>query len=225
MRILSRFSDILVANIHALLDRVENPEAMIGQVIREMEDGLAVARSYAACGIAVERRLARELAQQPSTIEFWRTRAGAAVKANRDDLARLALARKKEHEALAADLENQYTGALKTATEVRASLCALEAALAAARRKQHSLIARHRAAQTWQALGRAAGTRLGTGFTAGAKLQHWEERLTQLEDELTAQAEVQGLGALESNFANWETEVALDRELAALKAEDEECPE
>ena len=41
MRILSRCSDILVANINALLDRAENPEAMITQVIREMEDDLA----------------------------------------------------------------------------------------------------------------------------------------------------------------------------------------
>ena len=41
MRILSRCSDIMVANIHAMLDKAENPEAMISQVIREMEDGLA----------------------------------------------------------------------------------------------------------------------------------------------------------------------------------------
>jgi len=219
MRVLSRFSDILVANIHGLLDRVENPEAMIGQVIREMEDGLAVARSYAASAIAAERRLGRELAQQHSAVDFWQTKARAAVQASRDDLARLALARKKEHETLTADIKTQLAAALETATQVRVSLHALEAALAAARRKQRALIARHRAAQTRQALGRAAGTRLGTGFNAGAKLLHWEERLTELEDEIAAQAEVQGLGGLESTFTTWESEADLDRELAALKEE------
>ncbi len=56
MRILSRCSDILIANINALLDKAENPEAMIGQIIREMEDDLAAARSHAASAIAAESR-------------------------------------------------------------------------------------------------------------------------------------------------------------------------
>src|SRR5580658_9012273 len=98
MRILSRCSDIIVANINVLLDKAENPEAMIGQVIREMEDDLAVARSHAACVIAAERRLSRDLAEQRIGIEFWQTKARAGVAANREDLARVALARKKELE-------------------------------------------------------------------------------------------------------------------------------
>ena len=35
MRILSRCSDIIVANIHALLDNAENPDVMLAQIIRE----------------------------------------------------------------------------------------------------------------------------------------------------------------------------------------------
>ena len=46
MRILSRCTDIVVANINELLDRAENPEVMIAQVIREMEDDLAAARAH-----------------------------------------------------------------------------------------------------------------------------------------------------------------------------------
>jgi len=209
----------MVANINALLDRLESPEAMIGQIIGEMEDGLAVARSYAASAIAAERRLGRELAQQRIAVEFWQTKARAAVTAKREDLARLALARKREHETLAADLATQHAAALETCTQVLASLHAVESGFAAARRKQRSLIARHRAAQVRQELCRAAGTRLGTGCTAAAKLQRWEERLTDLEDEIAAQTELQGLAGLETTFASWESEADLDRELAALKEE------
>ena len=133
MRILSRCSDIIVANINVLLDKAENPEAMIAQVIREMEDELAMARSHAASAIAAERRLNRELAEQRVGIEFWRTKARAAVAANRDDLARLALARKKELEISAAELATQHAAALETSTQVRASLHALETNLAVAR--------------------------------------------------------------------------------------------
>jgi phage shock protein A len=220
MRILSRCSDILVANIHALLDKAENPEAMIGQVIREMEEGLAVARGHAAMAIAAERRLNRELAEQRTSIEFWRTKARTAVAANRDDLARVALARKMELEISAAELATQtHAAALETSAQIRASLHALEINLSAALRKQRSLIARHRATQARRALGRAAGKRLGSGFSPGAKLQQWEQRLTDLEDVIAAETEVQGLGGPETTFATWETEAELDRELAALKEE------
>ena len=41
MTMFRRVSDVLTANLHALLDRAENPEAMLAQVIREMEEGLA----------------------------------------------------------------------------------------------------------------------------------------------------------------------------------------
>ena len=39
MGIFSRVSDIITANLNSLLDRAENPEAMLAQVIREMADG------------------------------------------------------------------------------------------------------------------------------------------------------------------------------------------
>jgi phage shock protein A len=219
MRILSRCSDIVVANINALLDRVENPEAMLGQVVREMEESLASARSYAASAIAAERRLGRELAQQREAALFWQDKARAAVAGNRDDLARLALARKREHETLLRELERQHLGAVETSTQVRAALRDLEAALAAAQRKQRSLIARHRAALARRQLCRATGARLASDVALGTKLQHWDERITQWEDEAAALMEVQHLEGAESAFARWEADAELDHELATLKKE------
>jgi len=97
MRILSRFSDLVRANFHSLFDRLEKPMVMIEQVVREMEDRLAAARSYGATAIAAERRLARELAAASGQLwNLWMNKARAAVAANRDDLARLALARKRK---------------------------------------------------------------------------------------------------------------------------------
>jgi phage shock protein A len=222
MRILSRCSNLVVANINALLARAENPEVMLGQIVRDMEDSLAAARSYAASAIAAERRLDRELAQHRSAVEYWQNKARAAVAANRDDLARLALRRRREHESLVRDLETQHLAALETSTQVRAALHDLEAALAAARRKQRSLIARHRAAQARRELCRSGGATFHSGLAFGAKLAHWEERITQFEDEIAAFAEVQNLEDVESTFARWEAEVELDRELDALKKDTQE---
>jgi phage shock protein A len=87
-----------------------------------VEDGLAATRSYAASAFAAERRLGGELAQERTAIEFWHNKVRAAMTAQREDMARLALARKKEHETLAADLAAQHAAPLETSTQVRASL-------------------------------------------------------------------------------------------------------
>ena len=107
MSIFSRLSDIIASNLNALLDRVENPEALLVQVIREMEEGLAAARRYAALAIAAERRIGRELEQNRAEAERWQNKAREALAAERDDLARRALIRKREHEDLVRGLETQ----------------------------------------------------------------------------------------------------------------------
>jgi phage shock protein A len=219
MTILSRCSDIVVANINALLDRVEDPEAMITQIIRDMEDSLAAARGHAAKAIAVERWLLRELTRERAEIEQWQTKARTAVAANHDDLARQALTRKKELEMSVAELAIQHTASLEASAQARAALGTLEANLAAARRKQRSLIARRRAALAQRELCRAAGKRLGADVTLASRLQRWETRMTDLEDEIAAATEVQGLAGTEARIAQCEIDAEIDRELNALKVE------
>lgn len=217
MRILTRCSDLVLANIHGLLDRLEKPIVMIEQVIREMEDRLASARSYAARAIAPERRLGREVAEQRTAVELWMNKARAAVTANRDDLARLALARKKEHERLATELTEQHKTALETSVQVRASLHAVESALAEARRRQRCLMARHGAALARQELYRAHGNPMADWSTTAAKLERFAERVTELEEEINAQDELQSLTGEEVAFAQWQFETELDQELTDLK--------
>src|SRR3954464_5807968 len=96
MGIFSRVSDIITANLNALLDRAEDPEAMLAQVIREMEDRLARARRFAAVAIAAEWRLRREWEEHRGQVEYWTGRAQEALAAGREDLARRAVARKLE---------------------------------------------------------------------------------------------------------------------------------
>jgi hypothetical protein len=61
--------------------------------------------------------------------------------------------------------------------------------------------------------------RLGTDVAAGAKLRRWDERLSELEDEITAQMEVQGVGGVESVFGRWEMEAEIEKELGAMRKE------
>src|SRR5437762_11675091 len=119
MRILSRLSDIFSANFHALLDQVENPEALLAHVVREMEESVAATRGYAASAIAAERRIGRELEQNRAEVEHWQSKAREALTAGREDLARRALARKREHEDLVTGLQAHLASASETARNVR----------------------------------------------------------------------------------------------------------
>jgi phage shock protein A len=219
MRIFARLSDLIAANVNALLDRAEDPAKMIAQVIRDMEDGLADARRYAATAIAAERRLGRELDQNRTQAEFWRAKARTALTLDREDLARRMIARKKEHDALVSSLEAQHAQTVQTTVQVRTALRALEARLAEARRKQRSLLARQGAARV-----RAAVYRTGAGLAgfpnAQAHFDRLENRLVEFEDEVAAQAELalEG-GGLEGELADLERERAVNEELAELERE------
>jgi phage shock protein A len=220
MSIFSRLSDIIASNINALLDKAENPEVMIAQIIREMEEGLASARSYAATAIAAERRIGRELEQNRLQAEQWKAKAREALAAGREDLARRALVRKREHEDLVTSLDRQHSESLQTSQNVRTSLRALEARLAEARRKQRSLLARHRAALARAELHRFAGAGMGAFCGSQAKFDRLENQLIDFEDELAALGELDQVHtALDADFADLEREQAIDEELEALKSE------
>jgi len=220
MGIFARLSDIITSNINALLDRAENPEWMIAQIIREMEEGLASAKRYAATAIAAERRIGRELEQNRLQVEHWKSKAKQALVAEREDLARRALARKMEHEDLVRSLENQHEQALQTCQNVRTSLHALEARLAEARRKQRTLLARHSAALARVELHRFAGAGFPAFSGSQAKFDRLENQIIDFEDELTALADLHNLQTgLEADFAELERQQAIEGELQEMKRE------
>ena len=54
MGIIARFRDIMEANFNALLDRAEDPEKMIDQYLRDLEEDLAKDKAETASVMAEE---------------------------------------------------------------------------------------------------------------------------------------------------------------------------
>ena len=217
MSLFSRISDILSANLNALLDRAENPEVMLNQLIREMEDCLVRARRYAAVAIAAEIRLRRDRDDNHALGEQWKSRAREALVAGREELARQALARKQEHEALARGLEHEHSEALRVGQSARTTLEALGARLTEARRKQQVLIARHRIAQVRVEVYRYLGAGQSNFVASQARFDRLADRISERVDELAAEAELHDRTGLEADFTDLERQRAIARELEALK--------
>jgi len=148
MSIFSRLSDIINANINALLEKAEDPEKIIRLMIQEMEDTLVEIRSAAAKCIADRKELKRHADHLEKESAEWARRAELAVRREREDLARAALA---EKQAIADRIEhmNGETGLLEQQlAKFNEDITKLQAKLTDAKNRQRSIVLRHKTATT-----------------------------------------------------------------------------
>lgn len=215
--IFRRINDIINSNINDLLDRIEDPERMIKQIIREMEENIARCRDDVIGAIASEKQLLRELEQQRKQAEDWQARAEQAMQAEREDLARTALARKKEIERIVGNLEPAWSAARNTSERLKEQLRKLEDKLDEAKRKRTTLAARQRAAEARQQMD---GTlrHFESGLDAQKRFERMEDRVAEIEAHIDAAAELdQNASALEKEFLKLEVDNDVEVELAALR--------
>lgn len=213
MGIFHRASDIIAANLNDLIDQFEDPERMLRQAIREMEAAVSSALDGAVQVIASEKLLTRQLETERYAADQWHQRAQQALAAEDEPLARQAVARKLEHQQLAAALADQQAAAIETSQRLRRQVDALRARLAEARRKLAALVARQRAAAARRTVARHTGGIDVTGFN---RFDRMTQRVEQAEAEADALLE---LSDLELDWPDVATEAAVDAELAALRLE------
>ena len=65
-----RISDVISANLNDLIDRVEDPERMIKQIIREMEENISKAKEGVIEAIASEKQLQKDLERSGASVAF-----------------------------------------------------------------------------------------------------------------------------------------------------------
>ena len=94
MGIIKRFTDIMAANINALLDRAEDPSKMIDQYIRDLESDLAKVKAETAAIMAEEVRAKREVDECAAEIAKMQKYAEKAVLAGNDEDAKQFLNKK-----------------------------------------------------------------------------------------------------------------------------------
>lgn len=120
MGILSRFKDIMTANINALLDKAEDPEKMIDQCLRNLTSDLAKVKQETAAVMAQETAAKRELDECQEQINKMQSYAIKAVEAGNEDDARRFLAEKASLSAKLVSLQDTYTVAADNAKKMRA---------------------------------------------------------------------------------------------------------
>jgi phage shock protein A len=126
MGIIERVKNIVSSNINHLLEKAENPEKMLKKMILDMEDWHRQMRA-ALFELNKERGwLENRLNENVGLLKKWDERARLAVEKGRDDLAREALASKRELEKSKSTLEGVLRKNKAQIEEIEANLSKLK---------------------------------------------------------------------------------------------------
>jgi len=216
MGIFSRATDIMNANINALLDRAEDPEKMARLMIQEMEDTLVEVRSAAVKSIADKKEVVRQLDRLEAGQKEWAGKAEYAVSKGREDLAKGALLAKRKLTDQANALKIELDAIEDSLAKYDEDMGKLQAKLAEAKAKRKSVEIRMKTAQKRVKMRRTLHD--GRADEALFRFESMEQRISELE----ADAEAFDLGkdqpkTLEQEFADLEAESGVEDELEALK--------
>jgi phage shock protein A len=214
MSIFSRLSDIVNANLTALLDKAEDPEKMVRLMIQEMEDTLVEVRSAAVRAIADRKQLERRTSEARFSAEDWEKKAELAVAKGKDDLARAALVAKRRSADSLRGLEAELVQVDEVLSRYEEDINRLQAKLDEAKSKRKSLQLRAESAGH-----RVKARRVLHDARVDEALARYE-RIHRRIDELEGEAEVLDKGrpqTLAQRFADLETEGTVEAELEALR--------
>jgi phage shock protein A len=219
MGILDRVATVIRSNLNYLINKAEDPEKMLNQILIQMRQQLVEAKREVAVAIADEKRLGTQLGAEIEQVREWERRATMAVQKGEDDLAREALRRKADHEQIAIGYKKQWD-AQKTSTEtLKNALRALSQKIEEASRKKNLLIARQKRAEAQKHIHEVM-----TGLSDTSAFESFD-RMTAKVEQIEAQADAaveisQDLSGetMEQRFRALESSTDVEQELHALKA-------
>ena len=218
MGIFDRFSDLVKANINDMISKAEDPEKMLNQIILDMEEQLNAARGEVSKAIAEEKKLKKCYEDEKGRVEHWLSKAELAVKNDDDPLAIEALERKKKHEGICIQYQEQYEEQKETAESLKTVLSALQNKIEDAKREKSVLITRSKRADAQKKVNSAMSEL--SRDDSFSKFQRMAERIEEKEFINEANAELNALSEdnkLENKIKELDRNTTIKDELDALK--------
>lgn len=220
MGILARFKSIMSANINALLDKAEDPEKMVDQILRDLQDNLGEVKAETAGIMADEARAKREYEEASAEAAKFQSYAEKAVLAGNDDDARTFLQKKQAKEEEVAALKQAYDVAAANSVKMKQMYQHLTQQISEMEGKRDAIKAKMAVAKTQQKINEI-GASVKNASGSISEFDRMEAKANKMLDQANAMAELnaQQDGSVEDLMAKYEeTSPAVEDELAALKA-------
>lgn len=222
MSILKRFTDIMSANLNALLDKAEDPAKMVDQILRNLNDDLGKVKAETASIIAEESRAKRELAECTEEVNKLLTYAKRAVEAGNDADARLFLSKKATLVEKQSTLEQKVQLASDNAKKMRQMHDKLVEEISELNARRDSIKAKLATAKMQTRINEL-GSSVGTAKTNLGAFARMEDKANRLLDEANAMAELNAapVDEIDDLMSKYDTiaNSSIEDELAALKSE------
>lgn len=218
MGILSRFKEIMASNIHALLDKSENPETTIREYMRMLSADLGKVKEEMASVLADERRAKRAWDECRSEIDKLQRYAEKAVEAGDDQRAIKFLERKAALNEKLSRLQAALDVAASNASNMKRMQDKLASDIGQLETRLAALQGKMAAAKAQQTLNDISSAVNG----ADSALAALEEKVNQAYAETMAIAELRAeanddLDELLAPYSQSERSPSAEEELAAIK--------
>ena len=215
MALLERVATLIRANINDLVDKAEDPDKMIKQVILDMQNQLLQVKTQVAISIADQHVLEKRLQENQEAEKQWRKRAEMAVDKGDDALARAAIERAMSHQSMSVNFAQQVEDQKAQVENLKTALLKLQQKLAEAESKSDVLLAQHRRSR---ALGKATDASSAMGEDSkSAAFDRMRDKVRSTEAYTQARTELLS-DDVEGRFATLEKQEEIERLLNELKS-------
>src|SRR5579885_2965683 len=143
MALLERVSALIRANLNDLIDRAEDPQKMLKQVILDMQNQLMQVKTQVAIAIADEHLLRKKQKENEERQAEWVRKAELAVGKKDDELARAALDRSLSCRAMAENFRQQAEDQSVQVENLKSALQKLDQKLTEAQARSDVMMAQH----------------------------------------------------------------------------------
>ncbi len=212
MPLLDRVTTLIRANLNDLVDKAEDPEKLLKQLLLDMQNQFMQVKTQVAIAIADQHLLEKKQRENLEAYHDWLRKAELALQNNEEDLARVALERSLTAENSAKNFAEQIEDQARQVQLLRDALHRLEQKTTETKAKSELLIAQHRRAR----LAMRTGTMSGKEFENEALLFRMQSKVAEAEALGHAQ-QVAGRPNAEQRLAALERTDQVERLLAELK--------
>lgn len=214
MSVMDRLSRLIRANVNDLIDKAEDPELMLDQILRDMQSNITTTRAQVAAMIAQEKELEADLDETRRLGAEWERKALRAVESGKDDLAREALRRKRDYQENGRVYQQQHQAQEQMVEKLKAQLRQLETKYQTTFGQRDSLVARHRRASAQKQVAESLTT--VTPLDPTSELDRMERKIRGTEAQAAALTEM-GDESYDTQFRELDYDTDIERDLAALK--------
>src|SRR5436305_9209668 len=147
MALLDRVSRLIRANLNDLVDKAENPDKLLKQLLLDMENQRMQVKTQVAIAVADWHVLDRKKAENAVSHSEWMRKAELALTKGDEQLARVALERSIPFETAVRNFSQQLEDQSRQVETLKLALQQLESKLAESRSQAEILMARYRRAR------------------------------------------------------------------------------